>query len=85
VVANTNTGYHVLHALNITNGTERSFSPVSVTASVPGTGVDSSNGVVRFNPSGHMNRPAMTLASGILYVSFGSYGDTDPYPRTTAG
>jgi uncharacterized repeat protein (TIGR03806 family) len=79
VIANTNSGYHLLHALNITNGAERSYSPVLVNASVPGTGVDSSNGIVTFNPSQHMNRPAMTLAGGILYVSFGSYGDTDPY------
>jgi uncharacterized repeat protein (TIGR03806 family) len=79
VTANTNSGYHVLHALNITNGTEQPYSPVLVSGSVPGTGVDSSNGVVRFNPSQHMNRPAMTLAAGILFVSFGSYGDTDPY------
>src|SRR6266704_1786545 len=79
VIANTNTGFHVLHALNITNGTERPYSPVLVAASVPGTGVDSTNGVVRFNPSQHMNRPAMTLAGGILFVSYGSYGDTDPY------
>jgi uncharacterized repeat protein (TIGR03806 family) len=78
-IANTNSGYHVLHALNITNGAEQPFSPVLVNASVPGTGVDSSNGVVQFNPSMHMNRPAMTLAGGVLYVSFGSYGDTDPY------
>ncbi len=78
-IANTNSGYHVLHALNITNGTEQPYSPVLVTASVPGAGVDSSNGIVRFNPSMHMNRPAMTLAAGILFVSFGSYGDTDPY------
>src|SRR4029077_14262205 len=42
-------------------------------------------GIVRFNPSMHMNRPAMTLAAGILYVSFGSYGDTDPYHRWVIG
>ena len=78
-IANTNSGYHLLHALNITDGTEQPYSPVLVTASVPGTGRDSVNGVVTFNPSMHMNRPAMTLAGGILYVSYGSYGDTDPY------
>jgi uncharacterized repeat protein (TIGR03806 family) len=78
-VANTNSGYHLLHALNITNGTEKPFSPVRVAGSVPGTGVDSTNGIVQFNPSMHMNRPAMTLAAGILFVSYGSYGDTDPY------
>src|SRR5205814_5414973 len=69
----------VLHALNISNGAEQPFSPVLVAASVPGTGVDSTNGVVKFNPSYHMNRPAMTLVGGILFVSYGSYGDTDPY------
>jgi uncharacterized repeat protein (TIGR03806 family) len=78
-IANTNSGYHVLHALNITNGTEQPYSPVLVNAQFTGTGVDSSNGIVRFNPSMHMNRPAMTLAGGILFVSYGSYGDTDPY------
>lgn len=79
IIANTNAGYHVLHALNITNGAEQPYSPVVVAASVPGNGRDSSNGVVTFNPSMHMNRPAMTLANGILYVSYGSYGDTDPF------
>jgi Chitobiase/beta-hexosaminidase C-terminal domain len=78
-IANTNSGYHVLHALNITDGTEQPYSPVLVAASVPGTGRDSTNGVVTFVPSMHMNHPAMTLANGILYVSYGSYGDTDPY------
>src|SRR5258708_27355396 len=26
-----------------------------------------------------MNRPAMTLAGGTLFVGYGRYGDTDPY------
>ncbi len=79
VIANTNNGVHVLHALNITTGAEQPYSPVLVTASVPGNGVDATNGVVKFNPSNQMNRPAMTLVGGMLYVSYGSYGDTDPY------
>ena len=79
VVSNTPDGFHTLHALNITNGTEQPYSPVLVAASVPGTGVDSSNGVVRFTPRQQMNRPGMTLAGGILYAAYGSYGDTDPY------
>ncbi len=71
--------HHKLHALNITDGAERSFSPVEVAASVPGTGFDSVNGVVTFNPHQHIQRPAMTLAGGILYVAYGSAADTDPY------
>ena len=71
--------HHIIHALNITDGSERPFSPVEVTASVPGTGIGSSNGVVRFDPRQHIQRPALTLAGGILYVSYGSAADTDPY------
>ncbi len=71
--------HHKLHALNITDGSERSFSPVEVAASVPGTGVDSVNGVVTFNPRRHIQRPALTLVGGILFVAYGSAADTDPY------
>jgi hypothetical protein len=79
VVSNTAAGFHTLHALNITNGTEQAHSPVLVAASVPGNGVDATNGIVTFAPQNQMNRPAMTLVDGTLYASYGSYGDTDPY------
>ncbi len=71
--------YHRIHALDITTGNERPYSPVLVAASVPGRGVDSSNGVVTFNPEQQLQRPAMTLAGGKLFVAYGSYADTDPY------
>jgi hypothetical protein len=71
--------FHKLHALNIADGSERSFSPVLITASVPGQGRDSSNGIVTFNASQELQRPALTLAGGKLFVAFSSYGDTDPY------
>ena len=79
VVANTNNGFHLLHALSLTNGAERPYSPVLVTGSVPGRGVDATNGVVTFLGQNQMNRPALTLAGGVLYLAYGSYGDTDPY------
>ena len=69
---------HRLHALNIADGTER-LSPVIVTASVPGAGVDSVGGRVTFNPEQENQRSALTLAGGILYDVFTSYADTDPY------
>ena len=71
--------FHTLHALNITTGQERSFSPVTVSASVAGTGVDSSGGKVTFNAKQENQRPALTLAGGIVYVCFASYADTDPF------
>jgi mono/diheme cytochrome c family protein len=71
--------FHHLHALNIADGTERPNSPVLVTGSVPGTGVDNVNGSVTFNATNNDSRPALTLAGGIVYVSFSSFGDTDPF------
>jgi uncharacterized repeat protein (TIGR03806 family) len=71
--------YHYVHALNIANGTERAYSPVQVTNSVPGVGVDNVGGVVTFNPRQQNQRPGLTLAGGMLYVAYGSFADTDPY------
>ncbi len=50
-----------------------------VTNSVPGTGVDGTNGVVPFDPRTENQRPGMTLAGGMLFAAYGSYADTDPY------
>jgi len=71
--------YHRIHALNITNGAEQFYSPVVVTNSVPGIGVESTNGVVSFDPVNENQRPGMTLAGGMVYAAYGSYADTDPY------
>ena len=87
VVAGVSTNYfHRIHALNITNGYEQPYSPVPVVASVPGTGVSGNNYVetsngsnVTFSAVQHMQRPALTLAGGILYAAYGSHDDTDPY------
>ena len=79
----TNNGVHIynhrLHALDITTGNERPYSPVLVAATVPGTGIDSSNGVVTFTPTQQAQRPAFTLAGGTLYIAYGSYADSNPY------
>lgn len=70
---------HSLHALNITDGTEAPFSPVLVTATYPGAGVGSSNGIITFIPKQQIQRAAVTLAGGIVYLAFAGYADTDPY------
>lgn len=73
---------HRIHALNLADGSERSFSPVVVSASVPGTGAGSVNGVVPFQAKQQLQRAALTLANGVLYVAFAGYTDTpttDPY------
>ncbi|HEV7925688.1 MAG TPA: chitobiase/beta-hexosaminidase C-terminal domain-containing protein, partial [Verrucomicrobiae bacterium] len=71
--------YHRIHALNITNGTEQPYSPVVVTASVPGTGVEGNGSVVTFAPEQQLQRAGLALAGGVLLVAYASYADTDPY------
>ena len=78
-ISGTTNYIHRIHALNITNGAERPYSPVIVSGSVPGTGVDSVGGVMTFNGKQANQRPALTLAGGILYVGYAGYADTDPY------
>lgn len=73
-------GYiHRLHALNITNGSEMPNSPMVVTASVPGTAVDNVGGIINFSAIQQIQRSALTLAGGTLYVAYSGYADTDPF------
>ena len=78
-IATTTNYHHRIHALNITNGAEQPYSPVLVTASVPGTGVGGTGSVVPFDPRQQLQRPGLTLAGGMLLVAYGGYADTDPY------
>jgi Abnormal spindle-like microcephaly-assoc'd, ASPM-SPD-2-Hydin len=68
-----------LHALDMTTGLEQANSPVTITASVPGTGEDSVGGIVTFNPLLQLGRPALTLANGVVYLAFASHCDVTPY------
>src|SRR5262245_56191811 len=71
---------HRIHALNILNGAERPNSPVVVSASIPGTGVGSSGGVLAFDPKNNgLQRSALALAGGVLYVTYTGFADTNPY------
>jgi hypothetical protein len=73
---------HRIHALNLADGSEKPFSPVMVSASVPGIGAGSTNGVLPFQAQQELQRCALTLANGILYVAYAGYTDTqveDPF------
>ncbi len=74
--------FHNVHALNLADGSERAGSPALVAASVPGVGNGSSGGVMTFDPQQQLQRSALTLAGGVLYVCFAGFTDTpttDPY------
>ena len=76
------TYFHRLHALNLADGSEKPFSPVVVAASVPGHGAGSSGGVLPFQAIQELQRSALTLAGGVVYVAYAGYTDTtstDPF------
>jgi hypothetical protein len=77
--------FHKIHALNITTGAEQPSSPVLVAPSVSGSGDGNSGGTIHFNTKLQMQRPALTLVGGILYVAYGSIGDNDPYHGWVVG
>ena len=63
---------HRLHALNITNGTERPGSPVVIQGTVPGKGVESKQGMVAFDPAHEVQRPGVLLMNGVVYIAYGA-------------
>ncbi len=71
--------HHRIHALDLTTGAEQFGGPVTVSATYPGTGAGSVNGVVTFNPAQYKERPALLLTHGVLVTSWSSHCDIDPY------
>jgi hypothetical protein len=68
-----------LHAVDITTGNEAAGSPVEITATYPGTGDGSSNGVIAFDAQRQNQRQALTLVNGVVYITFSSHCDWGPY------
>jgi len=71
---------HRLHALSLTTGAEKFGGPIKIQGSVPGTyPALSVNGRVPFVPKQHLQRPALLLLNGNVYIAYGSNGDQLPY------
>ncbi len=68
-----------LHALDLQTGSERIGSPVLITATCPGTGMESANGTVTFDPMQQLQRAGLLLAGGVVYLAFAAHADCDPY------
>ena len=68
-----------LHALDLVTGGEKLGGPVSISASVPGTGDGSSGGTLAFDPGNEHQRPGLALMGGIVYIAWASHEDHDPY------
>lgn len=83
-VANTKASdgtYHQkLHALDILTGNEKFGGPVEIKATVKGTGDGTDgNGNVPFQAKIQLQRPALTLYNGVVYIAWASHGDNGPY------
>jgi hypothetical protein len=78
--------YHQrLHALDITTGVEVSGSPTEITATYPGTGDNSQNGNVVFDPSQYAERAALLLLNGNIYTGWTSHCDIGLYTGWVIG
>ncbi|MBV8476147.1 MAG: PQQ-binding-like beta-propeller repeat protein, partial [Acidobacteria bacterium] len=72
--------YHQrLHALDLTTGTEEFGGPTPIAASYPGSGDNSHNGSVIFDPKQYKSRPGLLLLNGTVYTAWGPHCDSRPY------
>jgi hypothetical protein len=72
--------YHQrLHALDVTTGAEISGSPTEIAGSYPGTGDNTQNGNVVFDPAQYAERAALLLLNGNIYTGWTSHCDFGIY------
>jgi hypothetical protein len=82
---NSSTYFQRLHAVDISTGAELESGPVTVQATYPGTGANSSGGVVVFDPKQYKDRAALLLLNGVIYTSWASHCDDSPYTAWIMG
>jgi hypothetical protein len=76
---NGTTYFQRLHALDVTTGAELLGGPVTIQAAYPGTGANSSGGQVIFDPKQYAERAGLLLLNGVIYTSWTSHCDIQPY------
>jgi hypothetical protein len=77
--------YQRLHAVDITTGKDVSGSPVAISATFPGIGAGSDGSTVTYDPLGDIQRSAITLANGNVYIAWAgaAHGWIMAYNATT--
>ncbi len=76
---NSSTYFQRLHALDVTTGAELLGGPVAIQATYPGNGANSTGGQVIFDPKQYEERSALLLLNGVIYTSWTSHCDINPY------
>jgi hypothetical protein len=69
--------HHGLHAIDLTTGAEKFGGPIPISPTAAGSGANSTNGTVQFDPKTHYQRCALLLAGGVVYIGIGSDAETD--------
>ncbi|MFI5042301.1 MAG: pyrrolo-quinoline quinone, partial [Acidimicrobiales bacterium] len=69
--------HHRLHAIDLTTGADKLGGPVEISPTAAGTGQNSQNGVVRFDPATHYQRAALLLTGGVVYIGIGSNAESN--------
>ncbi len=70
---------HRLHALDITSGAEKFGGPRIIQATYPGKAQDATDGVLTFSSRFQLQRAALLLSNGKLYIAFASNADSGLY------
>jgi hypothetical protein len=71
--------FQKIHALDLGSGKELFGGPTTITATYPGSGANSSNGSVAFDPKQYKERAALLEANGMIYTTWSSHCDAPPY------
>jgi len=68
-----------LHALDLRSGGEEFDGPAEIRATFPGTGAASHGGTAVFDPKQYAERAALLLVNGVIYTTWTSHCDHNPY------
>lgn len=71
--------FQQLHALDLQTGAEEFGGPVEIHATYPGNGAASQHGTEIFDPKQYEERAALLLLNGVVYTTWTSHCDIDPY------
>jgi outer membrane protein assembly factor BamB len=74
-----------IHALDIATGAELFSGPTTIQAKYPGNGEYSYQGNVYFDPAQYKERSALLLSNGVVYTSWCSHEDHEPYTGWVIG
>jgi outer membrane protein assembly factor BamB len=69
---------HRIHALDLASGVDI-VPPVTITGTYPGTGDNSTDGSVLFDPDQYKERASLLLLDGVIYLTWASQCDNRPY------